>query len=171
VIDDVPPGGAFEVHETGWGEFEITIKMYYVPESQEKPQTVYHHLRLHPYGDTEAQKEEMRLQPTITSWIYEEQLFNEPYEHFYEILTSPVDRVKGGGKSTKTMRGGMVSSVGERTALIPLTNRPGQPFSRETEKLEMKRLRDAKEKVEEMTKEMQKELRDKEQELARLKQG
>ena len=112
----------------------------------------------------------MRLAPSIDSWVYEEQLFNEPYEVFYEILTSPMDRVKGGGgKGTRVMKGGMVGSVGERTALIPLTSRPGQPFSRETERAEIKRLGEARVKVEEMTRELQKELKEKEEELARLK--
>jgi len=171
VIDDVPPGGTFEVHETGWGEFEITIKMYYVPESQEKPQTIYHHLRLHPYGDTEEQKEKMRQEKVITSHVYEEQVFNEPYDHFYEILTSPAPVVKGGGKNTKMMRGGMVSGIGGRDATIPLTNRPGQPFSMETEKGEMKRLREARDKVDEMAKKLQAELVEREQELAALKQA
>ena len=52
---DGPP---FEVEETGWGEFEIAIKFYFVPESTEKPQTVWHGLKLHPYGDdVDGQKE------------------------------------------------------------------------------------------------------------------
>ncbi|KUJ07143.1 yeats-domain-containing protein [Mollisia scopiformis] len=169
MIDDVQPGGAFEVHETGWGEFEITIKIYYVPESLEKPQTLYHHLRLHPYGQTEEEKEVMRKGPDIRSWIYEEQLFNEPYNEFYDILTSPMDRGKGGGKGTRVMKGGMVGSVGERTASIPLTTRPDQPFSRETEKIEINRLEEAQVKVKELMEKFGDELREKETELARLK--
>jgi YEATS domain-containing protein 4 len=141
VIDDVPPGGTFEVHETGWGEFEITIKLYYVPESLEKPQTLYHHLRLHPYGETEEEKEKMKERGEVPATVYEEQLFNEPYENFYEILTSPAPPGKGG--KTKVMKGGMVSSVGERTALIPLQNRPGSEYSLETETLEILRLKEA----------------------------
>ncbi|CAG8976772.1 hypothetical protein HYALB_00008430 [Hymenoscyphus albidus] len=173
MIENTTPGTPFQVHETGWGEFEITIKLYYVPESYEKPQTFYHHLRLHPYGVTEAEKEAMRISPQIISWVYEEQLFNEPFESFYELLTSPVDRSKGTtggkGKGTRLMKGGMVSSTGERTALVPLASRPGQPFSRETEKAEIKRLREAQGKVEEMVKLAQKDLQDKEKELAALK--
>jgi YEATS domain-containing protein 4 len=141
VIDDIPPGGTFEVHETGWGEFEITIKLYYVPESLEKPQTLYHHLRLHPYGETEEEKEKMKQRGEVPAVVYEEQLFNEPYEQFYEILTSPAPVGKGG--KTKVMKGGMVSSVGERTALIPLTNRPGSEFSLETENQELQKLKEA----------------------------
>lgn len=174
-IENVKPGEAFEVHETGWGEFEISIKMYYVPESLEKPQTLYHHLRLHPYGNTEAEKEAMKTAPEIIAWVYEEQLFNEPFEQFYEILTSPAPpppKGKGGkGKGTRTLKGGMVGSVGERTALIPLTSRPGQPFSRETESSEIKRLVAAQKKVEEMTKELSAQLKEKEAELAKLREG
>ncbi|KAL3424942.1 Protein AF-9-like protein [Phlyctema vagabunda] len=172
-IENIKPGDPFEVHETGWGEFEITIKLYYVPESLEKPQTIYHHLRLHPYGNTEAEKEDMKTKPEILAWVYEEQLFNEPYEQMYELLTSPapVGKAAGGkGKgNTRKMGGGMVGSVGDRTALIPPHNRPGQPFSRETEQLELKRLREAKVKVEELTRELTKELKEKEAELAKLK--
>lgn len=103
----------------------------------------------------------MREKKEIISWVYEEQCFNEPYESFYDILTSPMDRAKGGkgglGKGTKMMRGGMVGSVGERTASIPLGSRPGQPFSRETEREELKRLRVGSAKVEELIKELQAE--------------
>ena len=48
----------FEVTETGWGEFEVQIKLYFVPEAAEKPQTLWHFLKLHPFGpDAEAMKE------------------------------------------------------------------------------------------------------------------
>ncbi len=151
MIDDVPPGGTFEVYETGWGEFEITIKLYYVPESLEKPQTLYHHLRLHPYGETEEEKEQMRKRGQVPAIVYEEQLFNEPYENFFDIMTSPAERGKGGGKSTKVMKGGMVSSVGERTALIPLTNKPGSEFSTETENMEIRKIEEAIIKVKTLT--------------------
>jgi YEATS domain-containing protein 4 len=119
----------------------------------------------------------MRVKGEVISWSYEEQLFNEPYEQFYDLLTNPVDRSKaaggkgGKGKGTKVMRGGMVGSTGERTALIPVGSRPGQPFSRETEKKETKRLVEARGKVEEMVKEAQRELKDAEKTLQALRQG
>jgi YEATS domain-containing protein 4 len=168
-IENIPPGESFEVHETGWGEFEISIKMFYVPESLEKPQTMYHQLRLHPYGD-EEKKEEMRRKGEVRAWGYEEMVFNEPYENFYELLTSPMDRSKGGkGKGTRIMKGGMVGSVGERTVTLPNSTRPDQPFSKETEVLEIKRMKEAQAKVEELKKEMEREIKEKEQELARLR--
>jgi YEATS domain-containing protein 4 len=167
VIDDVPPGGAFEVHETGWGEFEITIKLYYVPESLEKPQTLYHHLRLHPYGETEEEKEKMKQRGEVPAAVYEEQLFNEPYENFFEILTSPAPPGKGG--KTKVLKGGMVSSVGERTALIPLTNRPGSEYSLETENLELGKIKAAIEQVKKIAEELSKEIQEAEVTLAKLR--
>ncbi|KAI9055383.1 hypothetical protein LZ554_000340 [Drepanopeziza brunnea f. sp. 'monogermtubi'] len=170
-IEAAAPGEPFEVHETGWGEFEVTIKLYYPPESLEKPQTTYHHLYLHPYG-TEKEKEEMRASGRVRSWQYEEQLFNEPYEQFFEILTSPKEKIKGGGgKGTRVMTGGMVSSVGERTAMIPLTKRPDQPFARETEKEELKKLDAANVRVQELLEEMQREIKAKQAELDKVKNG
>jgi YEATS domain-containing protein 4 len=169
-IENVAPGEPFEVHETGWGEFEISIKLFYVPESLEKPQTMYHQLRLHPYG-TDAEKEAMKQKGEIRSWGYEEMVFNEPYENFYELLTSPMDRSKGGkGKGTRIMKGGMVGSVGERTVTLPNSQRPDQPFSKETEMVEIQRLKKAHVKVEEQRKEMEREIREKEQELLRLRE-
>lgn len=171
MIENIEPGNAFEVHETGWGEFEITIKLYYNPESLEKPQTLYHHLSLHPYGE-EKDKERQRVTGRVDSIRYEEQLFNEPYENFYDLLTSPVERVKGGGgKGTRVMKGGMVGSVGERTAMIPLTTRPDQPYSRESEKMELKKLDGALVKVNELTEQLKKEIEEKQAQLAMLQKG
>ncbi|PQE16484.1 yeats family protein [Rutstroemia sp. NJR-2017a BBW] len=167
-IENVKPGDSFQLHETGWGEFEISIKIYYEPLSLEKAQAIYHTLKLHPFGDASAQASQIANNEVI-SWVYDEMVFNEPYEQFYEILTSPAPRVKGGGGGKKVLSGGLVGSVGERTALVPLTSRPGQPFSRETEKGEVRRLGVGRRKVEEMTEGLRKELREKEAELKRLR--
>lgn len=170
VVDNVQPGEPFEVKETGWGEFEVTIKIHYVPESLEKAQTLYHHLRLHPYGDTDEEKEQMRAQGEIRAWVYDEQLFNEPYENFYEILTTPLPKVKGGGgKGTKSLGHGMVGSTGERTTQIPLSTRPEQPFSRETERLEVNSLKKAQDEVIHMTDDLKRDMLKKEELLAQLK--
>ncbi|KAI2618695.1 yeats family-domain-containing protein [Hypomontagnella submonticulosa] len=173
---------AFVVNETGWGEFEITIRLYYDSRSSEKPQTLYHHLRLHPYGRTEAEKEAMRNGGEVVAWVYEEQLFNEPFEDFYKVLTTGArDKNagsggkggKGKGKNAQQQQqdGSGGSDVKERSAMIPLTNRPGQPFSRETEQLEIKRLKEAEDKVNQMVLEMTKSVKAKEAELAALKKA
>ncbi|KAK4106452.1 yeats-domain-containing protein [Parathielavia hyrcaniae] len=181
-------GKPFLLHETGWGEFEIAIKLYYVPESAEKPQTLYHHLRLHPYGRTDEEKEAMRLNGgQVISWAYEEQLFNEPYEPFYEVLTSGAlsssssslshnrtgSKSGGGGKGKDKDHGKQpVRSEGgvlEKSAMIPLTNRPGLPFSRETEQVEIKKLQEALVKVEELMNKTKDEVARKEKRLKELK--
>ncbi|KAL2164417.1 hypothetical protein VTH06DRAFT_3633 [Thermothelomyces fergusii] len=226
-------GKAFELHETGWGEFEIAIKLYYVPESAEKPQTLYHHLRLHPYGRTEEEKAAMRLNGgEVISWAYEEQIFNEPYEPFYELLTSGAvppslaasssssssgpsgttttttnnnnnntntntsntttaaansksgaagaSKPPAGGKSKdkdKDRDGQAIKAVRteggvlERSAMIPLTARPGQPFSVETEQLEIKKLQEALVKVQKMLAKTREEVAAKERRLRELKES
>ncbi|TPX10871.1 uncharacterized protein E0L32_008260 [Thyridium curvatum] len=177
-------GKAFSVDETGWGEFEITVKLYYVSESGEKPQTLYHHLRLHPYGRTDAEKEAMRANGEVVAWTYEEQLFNEPYDAFYEVLTTGALPSSSSGNNTKGAKGGKggkgkqaaaaaparsEGGVIERSAMIPLQTRPGQPFSRETEQAEIKKLKEAQAKVQELTHKMAAELKAKEERLATLK--
>ncbi|KNA97367.1 protein AF-9 [Fusarium oxysporum f. sp. lycopersici 4287] len=153
------PGKPFVVEETGWGEFDITIKLYYVNDSGEKPQTLYHYLRLHPYGRNEEEKQAMiASNGEIRAWSYEEQLFNEPYEVFYNLLTQ--------GAVPKGMEAG---AVWEHSAMIPAHNRPGQPFSLETEAAEIRKLADAQTQAEDMAKRILAELKAKEELLAKLK--
>lgn len=106
----------FEVTETGWGEFDITIKIFFQPEASEKPITFNHHLKLHPWpidpilyaqpaliqdpsqpppqpggGDPNQPSNVVIPTPIISpvhSWQYEEIIFNEPTEHFYTTLLS-----------------------------------------------------------------------------------
>ncbi|PNH67561.1 hypothetical protein VD0002_g2172, partial [Verticillium dahliae] len=194
-VIDAEPGKPFVVNETGWGEFEITLKLYYATESGEKPQTLYHHLRLHPYGRTEEEKEEMRTgNGEVRAWIYEDQLFSEPYETFYEILTSgahpkghPGGAAAGAGKAGGGGGGGggagkgktkalpplpdkNAPAVWERTAIVPAHSKPGHEFSRDTEQLEIEKLKDAQDAAQKLCKSMLDELKDKEAQLARLKE-
>ncbi|CAN8096283.1 unnamed protein product [Discula destructiva] len=181
---DAEYGKPFAIHETGWGEFEIAIKMHYVAESGEKPHTVYHNLKLHAYG-TDDERQLQVANGEIRSWVYEEQIFNEPFEHFFDVLTTgaipPSDPnftapapggKKGSGKSKaavgkagdvqpKRSEGGVL----ERSAMIPMKSTTDSPFSIEAEKLELKMLSDAMAKVREMLKEEEEE---KKQLLARL---
>jgi YEATS domain-containing protein 4 len=95
------------VTETGWGEFDIVIKVFFAPESNEKPLTFNHHLKLHPWpvdpilyaqptatgepsiptipGQPPASLPPPVLSP-VHSWQYEELCFNEPTEAFYAVL-------------------------------------------------------------------------------------
>ena len=129
-------GPPFEVEETGWGEFEVAIKFYFVPESVEKPQTLWYGLKLHPWGDDVEGKKERR--EVVKSVLYEEVLFNEPVEQFYEILTSSAGPgAKGKGKA------GKAASRGVPTAEIPERVSKDNVFSREEESKEMDRLGEA----------------------------
>jgi YEATS domain-containing protein 4 len=75
VAIEEPP---FEVTETGWGEFEIQIKVHFIPEASEKPMTLFHFLHLHPYGPNKDEEKEKGL--TVDAFQYE------------EIVHSPVQR-------------------------------------------------------------------------------
>lgn len=59
---DKPP---FQVTETGWGEFEIQIKIFFVPEANEKPISLFHHLKLHPWLQQVAAVETEPVAPSI----------------------------------------------------------------------------------------------------------
>lgn len=157
----------FEVTETGWGEFEIQIKLYFVPESGEKPQTIWHGLKLHPYGPNAEQQRERR--EAIISQNYEEVIFNEPVEQFYDILTGaspPLIKTKG-AKGSKL--GNYSKGVNEgRTAEIPYTESPENPYSQRTEAKELDRMREAIKTVEQLVKEEQAKLAEREAELERI---
>lgn len=86
--------------ETGWGEFEVQIKIFFVPESGEKPLTVLHHLKLHAWQPPPPQQPPADADaaagaqpplapvpaPVVHSWQYDEIVFPEPHEAFYDIL-------------------------------------------------------------------------------------
>ena len=173
--------GPFEVTETGWGEFEVQLKLFFVPEANEKSQTLWHGLKLHPYGpDAERQREE---RATIVSQSYEEVLFTEPAETFFEVLTSnpppppPPASARGskGAKGAKQASLAMTRRQGtERTADVPVKDSKENPYSQEKEMAEVARLREAYKKVEAMIKQEKEVLADKEkkrEELAMEQEG
>ena len=87
---DKPP---FEVSETGWGEFEVTIKIYIIPEAGEKQITLYHHLKLHPWMEGESSsvpppREVAKKLGPVHSWQYDEIVFTDPFQSFLNILTA-----------------------------------------------------------------------------------
>ncbi|KAJ8087092.1 NuA4 histone H4 acetyltransferase complex and the SWR1 complex subunit [Marasmius tenuissimus] len=86
---DKPP---FEVSETGWGEFEIQIRILFISEAGEKPMVLYHHLKLHPWtasGEPEIPPPEVALKMgPVHSWQYDEVVFNDPFQNFLNILTA-----------------------------------------------------------------------------------
>jgi YEATS domain-containing protein 4 len=74
-----------------WGEFEIQIRITFVPESGEKVMAIYHHLKLHPWapsGEPEIPPLDVAIKlGPVHSWQYDEIVFNDPYQNFLTILT------------------------------------------------------------------------------------
>lgn len=160
----------FEVVETGWGEFEIQIKLYFIPESGEKPQTLWHSLKLHPYGpDAEGKRERREV---VTSQNYEEIVFNEPVDHFYDLLTGGPSSGPAGakGKAAKSGKQALQQRNG-RTAEIPLHESPQNPYSRTAENKELDRLAEASRTVDQMIKEEKERLTEREKKLAALRES
>lgn len=90
-VVDAPP---FELTETGWGEFEINIKIHFVDETNEKTLSFYHHLRLHPYYNGENQsinhQDSSSSDSEVKSIFFDEIVFNEPNELFFgKLMTKP----------------------------------------------------------------------------------
>ncbi|XP_064460064.1 YEATS domain-containing protein 4-like [Ornithodoros turicata] len=72
----------YEVTETGWGEFEIVIKIYFIDPS-ERPVTVYHILKLF-----QSETNIMLGKKQLVSESYDELIFSEPSVLMQQLLTS-----------------------------------------------------------------------------------
>lgn len=71
----------YEVTETGWGEFEVIIKIYF-NDPTERPVTVYHMLKLF---QTEA--DIMLGKKNLVSEFYDELVFQDPSVFMQQLLT------------------------------------------------------------------------------------
>lgn len=75
----------FEVTETGWGEFEIIIKIHFHSNQElginEKNLQIFHSLKLHSYIPQQDPDSD------VFSVLYDEMIFQEPTEKVFEILT------------------------------------------------------------------------------------
>lgn len=76
-----------------WGEFDIQIRIFFVPESGEKNHVLlYHHLKLHPWvavgsGESEIPSPDAAIRAgPVHSWQYEEIVFNDPLQSFLNLL-------------------------------------------------------------------------------------
>lgn len=77
----------YQVTETGWGEFEIVIKIHFHSGAElginEKNFQIFHGLKLHPYNP-QAPK---HPNGEVYSVLFDELVFQEPTEVTFEILT------------------------------------------------------------------------------------
>ncbi|CAI9781978.1 unnamed protein product [Fraxinus pennsylvanica] len=74
-VVESPP---FELSESGWGEFEIVITLYFHSDITEKPLHLYHHLKLYP----EEESGPMSMKKPVVVESYDEIVFSEPSEGF-----------------------------------------------------------------------------------------
>jgi YEATS domain-containing protein 4 len=70
----------FEIHQTGWGEFDIGIKIFFI-DASERPIELLHSLKLHPEAGQQASTKK-----PVVSERYDEIVFSEPTEFFAMIL-------------------------------------------------------------------------------------
>lgn len=94
---DKPP---WQVTETGWGEFELSVKVWFVNDANEKPLTFFHFLKLHPWPrelvapsnrikaeEDEPEEGEAGEEGHVYSWHYDDLVFTEPSEALFRLLT------------------------------------------------------------------------------------
>ena len=75
------------VQETGWGEFEIQIKVYF-QDPNERPVSMHHVLQLYPKTPYDPQNPP----PYVLAECYDEFIFQEPCADMYQLLnTHPYD--------------------------------------------------------------------------------
>ncbi|THU91881.1 yeats family protein [Dendrothele bispora CBS 962.96] len=145
---DKPP---FEVTETGWGEFEVQIRITFIPESGEKAMILYHHIKLHPWtltGEPEIPplEEALRKGP-VHSWQYDEIVFNDPYQNFLNLLMAHPPTLLPKEKRYKPTPFHIANPVSLKEA-VNVTSEMGVPeFTMAMEKDEAERLEEAKKKV------------------------
>ncbi|RXG70631.1 YEATS domain-containing protein 4, partial [Armadillidium vulgare] len=78
----------YEVTETGWGEFEIIIKIYF-HDPNERPVTLYHILKLFQSGVTiPPPMPHGEVKNSLVSEFYEELLFQDPSALMEQLLTN-----------------------------------------------------------------------------------
>jgi YEATS domain-containing protein 4 len=73
----------YEVQETGWGEFEIIIKVFF-QDSAEKPVTIYHLLKLF-----QTDPAVIAGKKNVISEHYDEMVFTDPTNTMYNLLSNP----------------------------------------------------------------------------------
>jgi YEATS domain-containing protein 4 len=84
-ICDQPP---YQVTETGWGEFEILVKVFF-HDSQERPIELRHFLKLRPDIEVKNNPSFDHFSTPVVKEQYDEILFHNPHEWFYEKLIRP----------------------------------------------------------------------------------
>ncbi|KAF0903296.1 hypothetical protein E2562_026577 [Oryza meyeriana var. granulata] len=89
-VVEQPP---FELSESGWGEFEIAITLYFHSDVCEKRLDLFHQLKLYPEEDTGPQSTK---KPVVVE-TYDEIVFPDPTEAFFHrVQNHPAATVPSG---------------------------------------------------------------------------
>ncbi|KAF8914314.1 yeats family-domain-containing protein [Gymnopilus junonius] len=163
-VDKAP----FELTETGWGEFEIGIRITFVQESGEKAISLYHHLKLHPWaaqGEPEIPPLEQAIKyGPVHSWQYDEIVFNDPFQNFLNLLTQHPPT-----PLPKTKRRPVPFHLANATPAALEASKGGIPeFTAAMEKEETDKLEEARKQVIAEQERWREKLIEKEKELERL---
>lgn len=89
----------YEIHEEGWGEFDIAVKLHFWPDSQLRPVEFIHQLKLYP-NENAAAAQAVSKKPVVNE-IYHELIFTEPEPTFAKRLST---RVLGAGNQSALAR-------------------------------------------------------------------
>ncbi|KAI6100740.1 yeats family protein [Pisolithus croceorrhizus] len=137
----------FKLHDT----YSNPTRIHFVAESGEKPITLYHHLKLHPWSLTfpapgtepeiPSPENAAKFGP-VHSWQYDEIVFTDPFQSFLTLLTAhPPTPLPRTSKNPTPFHTSYPASLEE-------TRKPGVPeFTSAMERDEGERLEEAKEKI------------------------
>jgi len=161
--------GPFVVEETGWGGFNIDIRLHFTPEVSSKPEYRSHFLQLEHYGD-EAMQTRQRDEKIVRSEFLEYIEFNEPTEALWEALTDegqfPAAKKGGRGKGKGKLK---EEDHGEGTVELPESATRTNPFSKDLETQVLDSLKKAEAQVQVLLEEERKKEKEAHSQLMELK--
>lgn len=124
--------GPFVIEETGWGGFNVDIRLHFTPEVSSKPEYRSHFLQLEHYGD-EAMQVRQREEKVVRSEFLEYIEFNEPTEALWDALTDEgqfATKKSGRGKGKGKLK---EEDDREGTVELPESATRTNPFSKDLE--------------------------------------
>lgn len=161
------------IYTPRWGEFEVVIRITFVPEALEKPLTIHHHLKLHPWAVIDPLAPAGTAPPpplppvpgadAVHAWQYDELVFTDPPKPFLDILMAhpptPLPKVRRRGVPPHPSHPGSIIAISRGTP----------EFTQAMEREEAERLDQAKKEVVSQTEQQRALLIEKEKELHLLK--
>jgi YEATS domain-containing protein 4 len=190
-IPGAGPVESFELTESGYGNFMISVRLYFHQSSMEKWQARTHYLQLESYGDDEL-KARQDKEGIVRSEQVEIIEFNEPTEALWDRLTSeeqflpPVPLNATGGKGTGKGKGkakarASTSALGDDFKILelsPASNSSasvspaaGTVWNQESEDRTVAQLQDADKQAEEQLVERLRRRKDVGDIMAKMKEG